>query len=221
MGLLSEKRALKQDTISDASSPVIKPDTSMFGNDAFKPLPPLDEPVYEEDQHQTVKPARKRPLVTNTRPVVETGNVSIPHNLPNQYNQYSQYNQYNPLSQSSVPSKPTKKTRPANIVYPSFECNAATLTAERLICSSNELATADRNLAEAFERKKKSTFFEIFRKQMEFEQEDWIENVRNICTDEACLSEAYRKRMGVLAPPEQPHKTGICPIPGHCQANDR
>jgi uncharacterized protein YecT (DUF1311 family) len=116
----------------------------------------------------------------------------------------------------NVIHKPLKKTIPVNQGNPSFNCSEASFKAEKLICASKELADDDRKLAASYELKKQSTSFEIVKKQVILEQTNWIEHVRNACTDEACLVEAYHKRMGILSQPNQVKKTEVCPIPGHC-----
>lgn len=121
----------------------------------------------------------------------------------------------------NVTRKPAKKVSPAqsfnkNLEKPSFDCSTASIKAEKLICASKELAEDDRKLAAAFEQKKQSASFEIFRNKVIVEQLNWTEHVRNACANETCLLNAYRKRIEALAEASQAKKPEICPIPGHC-----
>jgi hypothetical protein len=193
----------------------VKPNAWPFGANAFKPLPPLDDPVYEQDKPSVIKPVKKPVHVSNS-PISNSSALNAPVAGAFVAGTLVADNK-NPQNLSG---KSAKKLKLPDMQYPSFDCNAATIRAERLICSSKELADDDRKLAEAFGRKKKATFFELFKRQMEYEQADWIENVRNVCTDEVCLSIAYRKRLGALSPSIQPKTAEPCPIPGHCQTKD-
>lgn len=105
-------------------------------------------------------------------------------------------------------------TKPISDVSPSFDCSRAGIQAEKLICSSKELAEADVKLAEAFELRKKSVPLGIFKKQVKIDQADWIAHVRNACQDEACLLQAYKQRIEYLS--ESPKTDQACSIPGHC-----
>lgn len=121
----------------------------------------------------------------------------------------------------NVTRKPAKKADTAlpvnkNLEKPSFDCSTASIKAEKLICASKELAEADRKLAAAYEQRKQSASFEIFRNKVIVEQLNWVEHVRNTCANETCLLNAYRKRMEALAEANQAKKPEICPIPGHC-----
>jgi hypothetical protein len=112
--------------------------------------------------------------------------------------------------------KPAKKVSPAIQEHPSFDCSTASIKAEKLICASKELAEEDRKLAAAYEQRKQSASFEIFRNKVIVDQLNWTEHVRNACANETCLLNAYHKRMEALSEASQAKKPEVCPIPGHC-----
>jgi len=116
----------------------------------------------------------------------------------------------------NVTHKPAKKISPAIQDRPSFDCREAHIKAEKLICASKELAEDDRKLIAAYEQKKQSAAFEIFRNKVIVEQLNWVEHVRNSCVNETCLLNAYHKRMEALSEEGQAKKPEVCPIPGHC-----
>jgi len=99
---------------------------------------------------------------------------------------------------------------------PSFDCEKAILAVEKLICSSTGLANADRKLADIFESRKRDVQFGVSRKGLRNEQLAWIKNIRNACADEACLIEAYQKRIMFLSASQSAKKTENCPLPGTC-----
>jgi hypothetical protein len=121
-----------------------------------------------------------------------------------------------PTGTMSAAPKPAKKGKLAIQERPSFDCSTARIKAEKVICTSKELAEDDRKLAAVFEQKKQSASFEASRNKLIVEQMDWIEHVRNSCVNETCLLNAYRKRMETLSETNLAKKTELCPIPGHC-----
>ena len=79
---------------------------------------------------------------------------------------------------------------------PSFDCSRASSHAEQLICTSPELAHADRLLQQTYDAALQVVVDKEGLKRSEI---DWIRNVRDICTDAPCLESAYENRMEVLA----------------------
>lgn len=83
-----------------------------------------------------------------------------------------------------------------NDVQPSFDCRRATTQAERLICTSPELAQADRTLQEVYGHALEAVSDKQYLKSNEI---DWIREVRDACTDEPCLTAAYQHRIQALS----------------------
>lgn len=122
----------------------------------------------------------------------------------------------NPNKTADMQVLPQNESEVASEIRPSFDCEKASSRAEKMICASKELADADRKMADAFELKKQSVPFGISKKQIKREQSDWIAHVRDVCSDEACLFEAYQRRIESLSQPSSTKKTEPCPIPGYC-----
>ena len=77
-------------------------------------------------------------------------------------------------------------------IKPSFDCAKASSPAERLICSSRELAALDVELAEAYKWLQSTS---PDKNTLRKEQSEWIKNKRNICQTEDCMAKAYRDRI--------------------------
>ena len=75
--------------------------------------------------------------------------------------------------------------------HPSFDCARARNEAERLICSDDELARRDVELARLYRRARDHAADEDV---VITEQRDWIALSRNVCTSKECLYRAYRHR---------------------------
>ncbi len=75
---------------------------------------------------------------------------------------------------------------------PSFSCAHITSLVNKTICATPELSALDRKLAADFD----SARFQggIDRKSLEAEEATWLHEVRNSCTDAACLKNAYEDR---------------------------
>ena len=77
----------------------------------------------------------------------------------------------------------------------SFDCEKAASNIEKIICSSDEISNLDSEL---------NFVYKISIKQnpdteaIKLEQRKWIKEVRNICSDEVCLTTAYSKRIKEL-----------------------
>lgn len=85
-------------------------------------------------------------------------------------------------------------TATAPPIAPSFDCAKAGTDVERLICSSQELARADAELAPLYRAALASA---PDKQAFRDEGKDWI-RLRNGCYDEACLSHMYQTRIKQL-----------------------
>lgn len=78
---------------------------------------------------------------------------------------------------------------------PSFDCGNASSAVEQMICADPDLARLDRQTAEAFG---------VFRTrsmdpgQVTASQGRWRRTVRDICSDQACIEQAYQTRLAEL-----------------------
>ena len=78
---------------------------------------------------------------------------------------------------------------------PSFDCEKASTSAERLICSNKELSAADVELAQAYlSARNASTDKSWLSKQ----QSTWRKTVRDACSDAQCMLSAYEQRIREL-----------------------
>ncbi|MFM8342144.1 MAG: DUF945 family protein [Methylomonas sp.] len=84
----------------------------------------------------------------------------------------------------------------AEPIKPSFDCNKASSTAEKLICSSNQLAILDVQLNGLF---KQALVNASDSKPVIASQKAWIKNVRGLCNDVECMVNAYQQRLDQLA----------------------
>jgi len=75
--------------------------------------------------------------------------------------------------------------------HPSFDCATARNQAERLICSDDDLARRDVELARLYRRARNYAADESM---VIAEQRDWIALSRNVCASKECLYRAYRHR---------------------------
>lgn len=94
------------------------------------------------------------------------------------------------LAESAAPA-PARATIP-----PTFNCAKASTNAEKLICSSDELAALDREMARAYRQLHSVA---VKRRQfLQTEQSGWRLSVRDGCPDEACMARVMRQRIVVL-----------------------
>jgi uncharacterized protein len=75
---------------------------------------------------------------------------------------------------------------------PSFDCKRVTSQVNQMICASEELSALDRKLSSDFE----ATLHQgnINGKQLQTDELRWLRDIRNQCTTESCLKEAYLTR---------------------------
>ncbi len=86
----------------------------------------------------------------------------------------------------------------ASHAQPSFDCNKATLPAERLVCASQTLSGLDEMLARSYTVAVGE--LGIAGTCLRTDQSRWLRAVRNACRDESCLNNAYRFRLAELNP---------------------
>lgn len=80
----------------------------------------------------------------------------------------------------------------------SFDCAKAATDIEKMICGADKLSRLDSDLAAAYEQTLAKT---LHRQRLIHEQRQWIHDVRNVCVDAACLSDAYTVRLQELTEP--------------------
>ena len=97
-----------------------------------------------------------------------------------------------PSAAPSEAAQPAEAKQPL-AVAPSFDCSKATLGAEKIICSTADLAVLDLALSNAFRevlaRAPKQTA------GIRDAQVRWLQTNRDKCTDAACLRDAYEARI--------------------------
>jgi uncharacterized protein YecT (DUF1311 family) len=107
------------------------------------------------------------------------------------------------LDAASAPPAPTPtptaiETTPSTSTAPvaSFDCNKASSTQEKLICTNPALGEADLKLSIAYKTAlQKSTNPE----QLKKDQINWMKTNRNLCTDSQCLMTSISSRTSALA----------------------
>jgi uncharacterized protein YecT (DUF1311 family) len=82
---------------------------------------------------------------------------------------------------------------------PSFNCANASIQAERLVCSDSELARLDVDLADAYSNARSQL---VDKGALQKAQNKWRKNVRDRCSDIACLKKAYTERIAQLPEPQ-------------------
>ena len=100
-----------------------------------------------------------------------------------------------------MPSEtPTPTTTPSAVEVasynPSFDCRAASSTAETLICSNGELAALDNQMAKGYQEL--LALAGDLRGDIQSDQAEWLRTQRNACTDADCLASAIRQRIAVI-----------------------
>lgn len=100
---------------------------------------------------------------------------------------------------AALPSAPISSgdtsVQPA-VFSPSFNCAKASIDAERLICSNQELAALDVDLMAVYKEFANDYSHDKDEKNtLKKEQNDWMKNERNICSTSDCMAKAYRSRI--------------------------
>jgi uncharacterized protein YecT (DUF1311 family) len=81
---------------------------------------------------------------------------------------------------------------------PSFDCAMASTPAERLICSNEALAFADRQLASVYRALLQATQDPMAADALKRSQASWRQTERDACGDPTCMLTAYRQRQTYL-----------------------
>lgn len=76
----------------------------------------------------------------------------------------------------------------------SFDCTTAHSKVEKLICSDPVTSKLDSDLGVAYDRALAKADAEQ-RKKLQIKEKRWLRNVRNTCTDQACVKLAYWDRL--------------------------
>ena len=77
----------------------------------------------------------------------------------------------------------------------SFDCTLAKTWTEKTVCNSRQLSNLDDLLGTSF---KKALATSSNKAALKSEQQDWLKNTRDECTDESCLKTAYTQRIAEL-----------------------
>ena len=93
---------------------------------------------------------------------------------------------------ASAPNLPTTTASTS----PSFACNRAKVRVEFLICSDQNLANVDNEMANLY---RIAMLHVSTPATLRIEQRSWLRTVRNACKDVVCLQNAYRERMRQLS----------------------
>jgi len=101
-------------------------------------------------------------------------------------------------SKSSLDVSPTSASTPKQMssISPSFDCGKASTESERLICSNNDLAKADIQLAHAY---KDAINKATDKSALRSEQNRWLKNERDTCTDVNRMLYVYQVRIVQLS----------------------
>jgi uncharacterized protein len=88
-------------------------------------------------------------------------------------------------------------TLPSTAFAVSFDCSKASTFQEKMICADSTLSNLDDKLAQTY---KFVSSRAVKAAEMQKEQKEWLRNVRNKCTSQLCLVNAYQHRIDALAP---------------------
>lgn len=104
--------------------------------------------------------------------------------------------QSTPAAVTSQTSQPVAIAAPPSSVRPSFDCQLAASSVEKLICSSPTLARLDSELAAAFAASLKRAQDSTLARQS---QRDWLRQQRDVCDSPSCLENVYLSRITSLS----------------------
>jgi uncharacterized protein len=91
----------------------------------------------------------------------------------------------------------------------SFDCSKALTYVEKTICADTLLGKLDQALSDNYKTMLGEDIGEGAKKDLKATQKKWLSN-RNICTNNNCLIEVYRKRVDEIC--EYPVLSGMHPI---------
>lgn len=98
-------------------------------------------------------------------------------------------------AQDDTPSESVNLT-PSQNTKPSFDCDKASTNAEKIVCSDDELARLDNELANAYKNALNS-LDNASKKQLTNEQKSWLKTY-NQCTDKECVKYHLQMRIWAL-----------------------
>lgn len=98
-------------------------------------------------------------------------------------------------AQDDTPSESVNLT-PSQNTKPSFDCAKASTNAEKIVCSDDELARLDNELANAYKNALNS-LDNASKKQLTNEQKSWLKTY-NQCTDKECVKYHLQMRIWAL-----------------------
>ena len=78
---------------------------------------------------------------------------------------------------NSTQTNQTNQTKQESIINPSFDCKIARTNTEKLICSDEELAALDRQMAQAY-KKARASLDKAGKERLLKEQRQWLANLR-------------------------------------------
>lgn len=76
----------------------------------------------------------------------------------------------------------------------SYDCSKASTQVEHLICNDDELSKLDEELAFNYAETMELGEYKSY---LENSQEFWLKNIRDVCTNTACLKEVYEQRINL------------------------
>lgn len=120
-------------------------------------------------------------------------NSQSPENKPNLQNEAKTQNE---ASVANEPTQSVNENSSQSSVKPSFDCNKASTTTERLVCSDDELANLDLKLANAYKNARNLADAAGKKKILE-EQKIWLK-AYNLCNDKDCVKQNLEQRIKAL-----------------------
>jgi len=79
----------------------------------------------------------------------------------------------------------------------SFDCAKASTNIEKIICANDQLSKFDDELSKLYQDALAKSSYEAA-VILKAEQQDWLKNVRSICSNTECIESAYRVRVNIL-----------------------
>ena len=96
----------------------------------------------------------------------------------------------------ATPNAPSAKEVQSEQIKPSFDCAKASTNAEKLVCSDNELANLDNELASTYS-KVRNSLDSAGKKQLTSEQKAWLATY-NQCANKECVKQKLQERIQIL-----------------------
>lgn len=119
----------------------------------------------------------------------------VPENKPNLRNEAKTQNEASAASEAKneTQAQSVNENSSQSSVKPSFDCNKASTTTERLVCSDDELASLDLKLANAYKNARNLADVAGKKKILE-EQKIWLK-AYNLCKDKDCVKQNLEQRI--------------------------